>query len=88
MTYSELHKLIDEYGLEELCQRLTYKDYIVATIYCNKSLGKDVYCLDFFGIYYNIDNYEESKKYTEERIKIIKELIITIKKAELEKDFV
>ena len=91
MNHSELHKLIDEYGLVEdgHSSRLTYKDYIIAYVnnnFINKSTGKVAYCLEFTGYVDSVD-YEASKKFVEERIKIVKEMIVRNKKVELENDF-
>lgn len=92
MNYAELNKLIDEYGLikDSPSSRLTYKDYIIAYInsnFINKTTGKVAYCLEFTGYVDSVD-YEASKKFIEARIKIVKEMIVRNKKAELEKDFV
>jgi hypothetical protein len=68
---------------------LTYKDYIIAYInsnFINKTTGKVAYCLEFSGYVDSVD-YEASKKFVEERIKIVKEMIVRNKKAELENDF-
>jgi hypothetical protein len=91
MNYAELNKLIDEYGLikDSHSIRLTYKDYIIAFInsnFINKTTGKVAYCLEFSGYVDSVD-YEASKKFVEERIKIVKEMIVRNKKAELENDF-
>ena len=90
MNHSELHKLIDEYGLlEDGHSRLTYKDYIIAYVnnnFINKSTGKVAYSLEFTGYGYSAD-YDDSKKFIEARIKIVKEIIVRNKKAELENDF-
>jgi hypothetical protein len=91
MNYAELNKLIDEYGLikDSPSSRLTYKDYIIAYInsnFINKTTGKVAYCLEFSGYVDSVD-YEASKKFVEERIKIVKEMIVRNKKVELENDF-
>lgn len=90
MNYTELHKLINEYGLQEWKHSLIFKNYIVANINDNlidNSTREIAYELKFTG-YVNTMNYELSKKYIEERIKFIKERIIRNKKIELEEDFV
>lgn len=89
MNYSELHKLIDEYGLKEEGHWLFFNSHIVAHINSNlidNSTHEIAYFVKFVG---NVEtmNYELSKKYTKERIKAIKELIIRDKKLELEQDF-
>lgn len=89
MNYSELHKLINEYGLQEWKHSLIFNKYIVANINNNlidNSTREIAYELRFTG-YVNTINYELAKKYTEERIKMIKEMIIRNKKVELENDF-
>lgn len=89
MNYTELHKLINEYGLQEWKHSLIFKNYIVANINDNlidNSTREIAYGLKFTG-YVNTMNYELAKKYTEERIKLIKEMIIRNKKYELEQDF-
>ncbi|MBO7526691.1 MAG: hypothetical protein J6T74_02190 [Clostridia bacterium] len=89
MNYTELHKLIDEYGLKEEGHWLIFKSHIVAYMNNNlidNSTREIAYCLKFTG-YVETMNYELSKKYTEERIKLIKEKIIRNKKYELEQDF-
>lgn len=91
MNYAELQKLMNEYGLiqDGHSSRLTYKDYIIAYVhnnFINKTTGKVAYCLEFTGYVDTVD-YEKAKKYTEERIKIVKEMIVRNKKAELENDF-
>jgi len=98
MTYSELMKLVNEYGLKYEHYRLTYKDYIIANVYDNlifpqleqipsdNKTRETAYCLKFSG-YYDTMIYELAKKYTEDRIKLVKEMIIRNKKAELEEDF-
>ena len=91
MNYAELNKLIDEYGLikDSPSSRLTYKDYIIAYInsnFINKTTGKVAYCLEFSGYVDSVD-YEASKKFVEERIKIVKEMIVRNKKYDLEQDF-
>lgn len=89
MNYTELHKLIDEYALKDECHCLTFKNNIVAYINNNlidNSTREIAYELKFTGCV-NTMNYELAKKYTEERIKIVKEMIVRNKKAELENDF-
>ena len=89
MTYSELMKLVNEYGLKYEHYRLTYKDYIIANVYDNlidNKTRETAYCLKFSG-YVDTMDYELSKKYAKERIKLVKEMIIRNKKAELEEDF-
>lgn len=89
MNYTELHKLINEYGLQEWKHSLIFNKYIVAHINNNliDNLTREIaYELKFTG-YVNTMNYELAKKYTEERIKLIKEMIIRNKKYELEQDF-
>lgn len=89
MNYTELHKLINEYGLQEWKHSLIFNKYIVANINNNlidNSTREIAYELKFTG-YVNTMNYELAKKYTEERIKLIKEMIIRNKKYELEQDF-
>ena len=90
MNYSELHKLINEYGLQELGNILVFKQYIIANINSNlidNTTREIAYCLKFTG-YVDTMDYELAKKYTVERIKMIKEMIIRNKKVELEEDFV
>jgi hypothetical protein len=91
MNCEELNKLINDYGLvkDSPSSRLTYKDYIIAYInsnFINKTTGKVAYCLEFSGYVDSVD-YEASKKFVEERIKIVKEMIVRNKKVELENDF-
>ncbi len=91
MNYEELHKLMNKYGLiqDSHSSRLTYKDYIIAYVhnnFINQSTGKVAYCLEFTGYVDTVD-YEKAKKYTEERIKNVKEMIVRTKKYELEQDF-
>ena len=83
MTYSELHKLINEYGLQEWKHSLIFNKYIVAHINNNlidNSTREIAYELKFTG-YVNTMNYELAKKYTEERINLIASVAITIKNA-------
>ena len=86
-----MYNLINEFGLKREGFKLTYKDYTVATIDTNTSVinqvtGKNAYRLCFTGFFETV-SYEISKKYTEKRIKMIKEIIIHNKKVEIEKDF-
>lgn len=90
MTFNELIELINEFGLKREDLRLKYKDYTVATIntsLINQATGKNTYCLDFISPYINTVNYEIAKKATVKRISIIKEVIISRKRLEIEKDF-
>lgn len=91
MNHTELNKLIDEYGLikDSNSCRLTYKDFIIAYVndnFINRTTGNVAYCLEFTGYVDSVD-YEASKKFIEERIKKVKEMIVRRKKHELKKDF-
>lgn len=90
MTYKEMHKLIDEFGLKEEGHRLSFKGYTVANINNNLIDNKTkeiAYCLTFISSYINTVNYVVAKKAATKRIKMIKELIVHNKKVELENDF-
>lgn len=84
MTYSELMKLVNEFGLKREGYILTYKNYTVANI-INHYI--DVYRLDFISSYISTRDFDVAKKATVKRIAIIKELIVHNKKVELENDF-
>ncbi len=84
MTYKELMKLVNEFGLKREGYILTYKNHTVANI-INHYI--DVYKLDFISSYISTRDFDVAKKATVKRIKIIKELIVHNKKVELENDF-
>lgn len=90
MTYEEMHKLIDEFGLKEEAHRLSFKNYTVANINSNfidNKTRKISYCLDFISSYINTMNYVVAKKAVAKRIVIIKDIIVANKRIEIEKDF-
>lgn len=90
MILNELKQLVNEFGLKREDLRLKYKDYTVATIntsLINQATGKNTYCLDFISPYISTVNYEIAKKAAAKRISIIKEVIISRKHLEIEKDF-
>ena len=84
MSYSELMKLENEFGLKREGYILTYKNYTVANI-INHYI--DVYRLDFIYSYISTRDFDIAKKVTEESTKIVKEMIVRNKKVELENDF-
>lgn len=85
MTYKEMLKLIDEFGLKREGYLLTYKNYTVANI-INHYI--DVYRLDFISSYISTRDFDVAKKAAAKRIAIIKDVIVANKRIEIEKDFV
>ena len=91
MNYSELHKLIDEFGLKEEGNNLSFKNYTVANInidFIDKNKTKIGYRLDFISSYISTRDFDVAKKAAAKRIAIIKDVIVANKRIEIEKDFV
>lgn len=84
MSYSELMKLVKEFGIKREGYILTYKNYTVANIINHYN---DIYRLDFISSYISTRDFDVAKKAATKRIKMIKELIVHNKKVELENDF-
>lgn len=86
-----MHKLINEFGLQEEGHSLSFKNYTVANINNNliNTKTKEIdYHLDFICSYISTRNYEVAKKAAAKRIAIIKDVIVANKRIEIEKDFV